>query len=146
MRTFQCLIRTRRQLHSNSLGRTDSGWFLIELKLKLNRTYSNSSWIPIISWCLPRTTLENQVSVNQICLHLYSFCILWRSSQVSKTLLRKYDEKITAYFSKWTVKLLHKYELIADKEFEAVDSSDKSICCDVIHTEKFYSENKIISK
>ena len=50
------------------------------------------------------------------------------------------------FFSKWTVKLLHKYEIIAEKEFEAADTSDKGICCDVIHTEKFYSENKIISK
>jgi len=44
------------------------------------------------------------------------------------------------------VKLLHEYEIIAEKEFEAADTSDKGICCDVIHTEKFYSENKIISK
>ena len=44
------------------------------------------------------------------------------------------------------MKLLHKYEIIAEKEFEAADTSDKGICCDVIHTEKFYSENKIISK
>ena len=50
------------------------------------------------------------------------------------------------FFSKWTVKLLHKYEIIAEKEFEAADTSDKGICCDVIHTEKFFSENKIISK
>ena len=44
------------------------------------------------------------------------------------------------------MKLLHKYEIIAEKEFEAAETSDKGICCDVIHTEKFYSENKIISK
>ena len=44
------------------------------------------------------------------------------------------------------MKLLHKYEIIAEKEFDAVDNADKSICCDVIHTEQFYSENKIISK
>ena len=44
------------------------------------------------------------------------------------------------------MKLLHEYEIIAEKEFEAADTSDKGICCDVIHTEKFYSENKIISK
>ena len=50
------------------------------------------------------------------------------------------------FFSKWTVKLLHKYEIIAEKEFEAAEVSDKGICCDVIHTEKFFSENKIISK